>query len=98
MDLASQFDFQLSWRSVTRALPGGLFDGRDHWCRSMAQDHRTPGEHVVNVGISVKVVETGASGSFDEPGLASDGAESANRAVDSSWNELLSLGEELDRS
>ena len=64
----------------------------------MTENHRSPGEHVINVGISIQVVEFRALGPLNKTGVATHGSERADRAVDPSWDELLRFLEELDRS
>ena len=64
----------------------------------MTEYHGSPGEHVVDVRISIHIVEPGALGSLNKPRLPTYGSERTNRAVDPARNELLGLLEELDRS
>ena len=46
------------------------------------QDHRAPGADVVDVSISVDVVQIGAVAALEEDRLAADAAKRAGRAVD----------------
>jgi hypothetical protein len=64
----------------------------------MPQDHRPPGEHVINVRVSVDIIEPRPFGAPDEARLPSDGPEGADRTIHTTWNELLGFSEELGRS
>jgi hypothetical protein len=64
----------------------------------MTEDHRPPGEHIVNVRISIHVIQPGSLGPLDEPGLPADGSKGTDWAVDPARDELLRFFKELDRS
>jgi hypothetical protein len=64
----------------------------------MPEDHRPPREDIINVRISIQIVEPSPLGSVNEPRLSSNGSEGADRTVYPPGNQLLSLFEELDRS
>ena len=64
----------------------------------MTENHRSPGEHIINVGISIQIEKFRALGPLNKPGVATHGSECADWAVNTSWDELLCFLEELDRS
>src|SRR6186997_775832 len=64
----------------------------------MSQDHRSPGKHVINIGVLVHVIEPRSFRSCDKARLPADRAEGSDWAIDATGNEFLSLGEELGRA
>jgi hypothetical protein len=64
----------------------------------MTQNHRAPRQDVVDVAVPIDVVEAGAFGALDKPGLASDGAEGAHRTIYTPGDQLLCIGKQLGRT
>ncbi len=98
MDFPSQQDLEFRGSSEARALAGRFLDRPNHGRRRMAQDHWSPGQYVVDVRISIQVVELGAFGSVNKAGLPTHGAKGPDWAIDSAWYKSLSFFEQLDRS
>jgi hypothetical protein len=64
----------------------------------MSKDHRTPGQDVVDVGVSIHINEPRPFGASDETGLPSDRSEGTDGTIHTTGNELLRLFKELGRS
>jgi hypothetical protein len=77
-----QFDFQGSGRAEAGAAVGGLLYGGEDFRVGMAQDHRAPREHIVDVSVAIDVVEAAAFGAFDEGWRAAHSAEGPHGRVD----------------
>ena len=59
----------------------GVLHGGDHARVRVPEDHRSPGLHVIDVGVPVDVGDGGASSANEERRHASDGTERADRRV-----------------
>src|SRR5687768_4992633 len=97
-DLSSQFDFEFGRRSVTCAPFSSVLDRGNDGRRGVTENHRSPGEYIIDVGISIQIVKSRAFGSLDEPWLTSDRSEGPDRTVDTSGNEVLGFLKQLDRT
>ena len=61
----------------------------------MSQDHRPPGQHVIDVDILIHIVEARSFRTRDEARLSSHRAERANGAIDAAGDQLLGFGKEF---
>ena len=59
-----------------------------HHRRPVTEDHGPPRAHVVEVGVAVGIGDMSSTGVADEEGVATDGIEGADRAVDAAGNDL----------
>ena len=55
----------------------------------MSEYHGAPGQDVIDVRISIHIVETRTFGTFDKPRLPTDRPKGADRTVHTARNELL---------
>src|SRR5436309_16087397 len=94
-DHLCETDLKLSRCPVARAVVGGACDRLDDRWRSVPQEHRSPGQDIVNETISVHVIEAGTLRPFDEERLSPYGTECANMTVDPTWDVALRLGKQL---
>ncbi len=64
-----------------------VFDGGDHRVADrrmvVPQDHRSPGAYVVDVGLTIGIIQVGAVGPFDKQRRTANAGEGANRGVHS---------------
>ena len=79
------------------AAASGFADRFDHRREGVAQDHRAPGAEEVDVAVAVGVVEVRALGPHDEWRMAADGAEGADRRVDSAGKVMLGAAFQIER-
>lgn len=75
------------------AVRGG-FDGGDDRGRGVTENGGAPGTHVIDQFHAVDGSDAGATGGFDEEGLASDRSEGAHGGVDASGQVLEGFGKE----
>ncbi|MCY1506379.1 hypothetical protein D9M68_406280 [compost metagenome] len=68
--------------------------GVQHVRMAVAEDHRTPGAHVVHVALVVLVRHIGAFRVFEEQRGAADALEGADRRVDAPGDVFLGVGEQ----
>ena len=62
----------------------------------MAVNQRPPRHHVVDVGVAVDVGDGGARGARIKSGVAADGLERADRAVDAAGKDFCGAGESFE--
>src|SRR5262249_31542396 len=74
-----QLDLALGRRAVRGAVLGRLADRRDDLGRAVAENQRTPGEHVVDVLVAVGVPDARAARPGEEAGLPAARLERADR-------------------
>src|SRR3989338_7044132 len=55
----------------------------------MTQNHRTPGKHIIDVFVSVHIIDISAFSLIDKQRLHAYRLKGADRAIDSAGNELL---------
>ena len=67
----------------------------DHARVGVAQNQRSPGQHVVDVAIVVHIDHVGAFAPFDEERLAAHRLEGTHRRIDTAGQQFDGLGEEL---
>ena len=78
-----------SRRAEARAFRRDLLDGCDNFFVSMAQDHRTPGTDVVNVGFAVNVGNRRAARGLYKARRAANAAKSAVGRINTAGYEIL---------
>ncbi|MNF67730.1 hypothetical protein D3C84_495520 [compost metagenome] len=71
--------FDLGGGAIAQPLLNGLDDGGLDGRVVVTQQHGAPGADVVNIGLTVHVIEVGAIGVIDEAGCAADPIEGADR-------------------
>ena len=76
--------------SEAGAVARGFDDGFNDLGRRVAEKQRSPGTDVVDVGVAVGVVDTGAFSANQEGRIAADRAEGAHGRVHAAGNELFS--------
>ena len=72
-----------------RPLAAAAHDRREHLGMRVAEDHRSPGAHVVDVTVAVHVDEPCALALADEDGRSAHGAEGAYRRVHAAGDDAL---------
>ena len=94
-DFFGDDDFGFRGRTEGDAAFDGFLDGGDDLVVVVAEDHRTPGADVVDVGLAFGVPHVGALGAFNEARGAAHGTEGSDGRVDAAGNDLLSAVEEF---
>ena len=80
-DLLGELDLALAGRAEGRAAGDRLLDGGDHLGVRVAEDHRPPRAHEVDVLAAVGVGEVRTGTGHHEPGRTAHGAEGPHRRV-----------------
>src|SRR5262249_18582593 len=83
-----QFYFEFGWSAVARSASRGLLNRLDHFRMRVTQNHRSPRAYVVDILIAVRVDDVSSRSFAYEKRSAIYCAESADRAVDASRNQL----------
>ena len=63
----------------------------------MAQNHRAPAQHIVDVFVVIDIINTAAAGTADKRRVRSYAAIGANRAIYAAWHITFSLVKGLFR-
>ena len=80
-DLLGERDLALAGRTEGRTAGDGRLHGRDHLGVRVAEDHRPPRAHEVDVLATVGIGEVRTGTGHHEPGRTAHGAEGAHRRV-----------------
>src|SRR6185437_10111613 len=88
-------DLALRGRAEGEAARGGVLHRADDVGVRVAEDGGAPGADVIDVGAAVLPVDARALGAGDEDGLAADGAEGADGAVDAAGDDGARALEEV---
>ena len=94
-DHLGQLRFQCGRDAVAGAGSHGLFDLGQNGLVSVAEDHRAPGQAVVDVAVAVFVVEEGPLGFLDKDRGGADALEGADGTVDTAGDDFLCFSKEL---
>ena len=93
-DLARDDGLELGRRAEREPVDGGLLHGLDHGRVGVAQDHWSPGAHVVDEFPAVGGPRARALGLGEENRLATHAAKGANGRIDAAGNVLAGFGEQ----
>src|SRR4030042_3291854 len=84
-----QFDFGLGGGPVAGSPCGCLLDRLYHPGMSMTQYKGSPGSHIIQISVSIRIKDPGAFGPTDKQRVGADGLSSPYRTVDPPGNNGL---------
>ncbi|MCY1531256.1 hypothetical protein D9M68_664760 [compost metagenome] len=93
-DQIRHFHFQGGRRAIGQAVFELLAHRIQHVRVAVAEDHRAPGTHVVDIALVILVRHVGAGRMLEEQRRAADALEGADRRVDPAGDVFLGIGEQ----
>src|SRR6266567_1837333 len=81
-------------RAKAKAAHSGLHHRLQYLGMGVTQDHWSPRLHVIEIAITILVVQVWATGAIDKDRFATHGAKRPHRTIDAAGQQLLRLSKE----
>ena len=94
-DLVCHGHFGGGWGAEAEAVLHRCLHGSNHLGMVVAEDHRAPRAHVVDVAIVIFIVQVGATGRVEKHRCAAHALEGTHGRVNTAGNMFLGLAEKL---
>src|SRR5262249_54439905 len=88
------FDFALGGRAKAGPALDDFAKRLGHAWRAMSEDQRSPRADVIDIGVAVGIIDSGAVAAHNEQRCAADAAESSNGRVHTTWDTFLCAAKE----
>src|SRR5947209_3070517 len=90
-DQLSQFVFGLRGRTKAKTPLARLYHRMHHARMAMAENHGSPGLHIVQIAVAIDIIEIGAVSRCNEDGAAAHSAKSPYRTINATRQTFLRL-------